>query len=178
MQKLDLLKLLIYARGLTKWDNESVPSKTHLQKEMFLLLNETVFQKVDGYKFVPHYYGPFSRELDNDLNDLVVTGLVNDSDGFTLTPEGFKDAQDLWNNQDQTRKAALTRIKEKYNRLNSEKLLEYVYGKYKKYTVKSAVILDNLYNYFNSFALENNITIDDLDSAFNRIRHPVNESRN
>ena len=178
MQKLDLLKLLIYARGLTMRDNESVPSKTHLQKEMFLLLKETVFQKVDGYKFVPHYYGPFSRELDNDLNDLVVSGLVNDSDGFTLTPEGFKNAQALWNNQDQTRKAALLRIKEKYNRLNSEKLLEYVYEKYKKYTVKSAVILDNLYNYFDSFALENNITIEDLDSAFNRIRHPVNESRN
>ena len=178
MQKLDLLKLLIYARGSTMRDNEGITSKTHLQKEMFLLLKETVFQKVEGYKFIPHYYGPFSRELDSDLNELVASGLVSDSDGFILTPEGFKDAQALWNRLDQPHRAALSRIKERYNRLASEKLLGYVYEKYKKYTVKSAIILDNMYSYFDSFALENDLTIDDLDTAFNRIRHPLNENCN
>ncbi|MHB1649522.1 MAG: hypothetical protein ACYCR2_09895 [Thermoplasmataceae archaeon] len=178
MQNMDLLELLIYARGSTMQDNESIPSKTHLQKEMFLLLKETIFSKVDGYKFMPHYYGPFSRELDSDLIELVVSGHVNDVDGFTLTPGGFKDAQILWNSQDNTHKMALSRIKERYNRLTSEDLLDYVYGKYKKYTVRPAVILENLYSYFDAFAIENAITIDELDSAFNRIRHPVNESRN
>ncbi len=178
MQNLGLLKLLIYARGSTMRDNEGIPSKTHIQKEMFLLLKETIFSKVDGYKFVPHYYGPFSRELDSDLIELVAYGSVNDADGYTLTPDGFKEAQALWNSQDQPHKMALSRIKERYNRLTSEELLDYVYGKYKKYTVKSAVILENLYGYFDAFALENEITIDDLDSAFNRIRHPTNESRN
>jgi len=178
MQKSDLIKLLIYARGSTMRDNESIPSKTYLQKEMFLLFKETIFQNADGFKFVPHYYGPFSRELDMDLNDLVMSGHVNDSYGITLTPEGFKDAQALWNSQDQAHKTALSRIKETYNRLNSEDLLDYLYGKYKKYTVKSVLILDNLYSYFDSFALENDVTIDDLDSAFNRIRHPVNENCN
>ena len=178
MQKLDLLKLLIYARGTARRDNEGIPSRTHLQKEMFLLLKETVFQKEDWYKFVPHYYGPFSRELDNDLNELVASGLVNESTGFALTPEGFKDADALWNTLDQSHKTALSSIKERYNRLTSEKLLDYVYGKYKRYNVKSAVILDNLYIYFDSFARENDITIDDLDTAFNRIRHSVNENSN
>jgi uncharacterized protein YwgA len=178
MQKLDLLKLLIYARGTARRDNEGIPSRTHLQKEMFLLLKETVFQKEDWYKFVPHYYGPFSRELDNDLNELVASGLVNESTGFALTPEGFKDADALWNTLDQSHKTALSSIKERYNRLTSEKLLDYVYGKYKRYNVKSAVILDNLYIYFDSFARENEITIDDLDTAFNRIRHSVNENSN
>jgi len=177
MQNLCLLKLLIYARGSTMRDNEGIPSKTHLQKEMFLLQKETIFSKVDGYKFVPHYYGPFSRELDSDLIELVASGCVNDAEGYTLTPDGFKDAQALWNSQGQPHKMALLRIKERYNRLTSEGLLDYVYGKYKKYTVKSAVILENLYSYFDAFALENEITIDDLDSAFNRIRHPINESR-
>lgn len=172
MQNLDILKLLIYARGSTRRDNENIPSKTHLQKEMFLLLKETIFSKVDGYKFVPHYYGPFSRELDSDIIELVVSGCVNDKDGFILTPRGFKDAQELWNNQDQPHKIALSRIKERYNRMTSDDLLDYVYGKYKKYTVKSAVIIENLYSYFDEFALENDITIDDLDNAFNRIRHP------
>ena len=178
MQRLDLLKLLIYARGSTMRDNESIPSKTHLQKEMFILLKETIFQKADGYIFVPHYYGPFSRELDIDLNELLASGLINDSDGFTLTPVGFKDTRALWNSQDQAHKTALSRIKERYNRLTSEKLLDYVYEKYKKYTVKSAVILENLYNYCDSFALDNNVTVDDLDRAFSRIRHPINENCN
>ena len=178
MQKLDLLKLLIFARGSTMKDNEGIPSKTQLQKEMFLLLKETIYQKVEGYKFVPHYYGPFSRELDNDLNELTASGLVNDSSGLTLTPEGFKDAHALWNSLDQPYKTSLSKVKERYNRLSSEKLLNYVYEKYKKYNVKSAIMIDNLYRYFDSFAIENNLTIDDLDIAFNRIRHPTNENSN
>ncbi|MHB8396842.1 MAG: hypothetical protein ACYDAZ_08795 [Thermoplasmataceae archaeon] len=159
-------------------DNESIPSKTHLQKEMFLLVKETIFSKADGYKFVPHYYGPFSRDLDSDLNKLIVSGDINDTEGFVLTPAGFRNAHALWNNLDQTHKAALSRIKERYNRMTSEDLINYVYGKYKKYTVKSAIILENLYSYFDSFAQENEITIEDLDNAFNRIRHLANESHN
>jgi hypothetical protein len=108
----------------------------------------------------------------------MASGLVNDLNGFALTPDGFKDAHVLWNSLDELHKIALSRIKERYNRLTSDKLLDYVYGKYEKYTVKSAVILENLYNYFDSFALENDITIDDLDNAFNRIRHPINENCN
>ena len=41
-----------------------------------------------------------------------------------------------------------------------------MYGKYKKYTVKSAMVLDNLYIYFEKFAEKNEITVEDLDSAF------------
>lgn len=178
MQKVDLLKLLIYARGSTMSDNESIPSKIHLQKEMFLLEKETIFQKCDGYEFKSHYYGPFSRELEIDIDELVDASIVDDSNGLSLTLKGFRGVQALWNVQDQIHRTALSRIKERYNILSSDKLLDYVYGKYKKYTVKSAVLLENLYSYFDSFALENDITIDDLDSAFNRIRHPVNESPN
>lgn len=172
----DLLKLLIYARGSTKRDNESIPSRTHFQKEMFLLLKETVFSKIEGYGFVPHYYGPFSRDLDSDLVELTVSGKVNDTDGYTLTPIGFRETSELWNKLDPTHKSALIRIKENYNRMDSESLIDYVYGKFKKYTVKSAVILQNQYDYFESFANENEITVEDIDNAFDRVRHPLNES--
>ena len=172
----DLLKLLIYARGSTKRDNESIPSRTHFQKEMFLLLKETVFSKIEEYGFVPHYYGPFSRDLDSDLVELTVSGKVNDTDGYTLTPIGFRETSELWNKLDPTHKSALIRIKENYNRMDSESLIDYVYGKFKKYTVKSAVILQNLYDYFESFANEHEITVEDIDNAFDRVRHPLNES--
>ena len=49
--------------------------------------------------------------MDTDFNELMVSGLVNDSDGFSLTPDGFKDAQVLWNNLDEPHKIALSRIK-------------------------------------------------------------------
>ncbi len=178
MQNKDILKLLIYARGITLRDNENIPSRVHLQKEMFLLLKETIFSKEVGYKFIPYYYGPFSRDLDTDLIELTVSGKINDLDGYNLTPDGFKEATLIWNNLDETKKKALSKIKERYNRMNSSDLLNYVYVKYKKYTIKSVIILDNIYNYFNKFASENDITIKDLDIAFNRIRHPINENRN
>ena len=115
MNKPDLLQLLIYARGSSQRDNESISSKNHLQKEMFLLSKETVFSKVEGYNFVPHYYGPFSRELDSDLMELIESGIINEEDGFTLTPVGFRSTQQKWNSLDQSQKLALSRIKERYN---------------------------------------------------------------
>ena len=60
--------------------------------------------------------------------------------------------------------------------MDSESLIDYVYGKFKKYTVKSAGILENLYDYFESFANEHEITVEDIDNAFDRVRHPLNES--
>ena len=53
--------------------------------------------------------------------------------------------------------------------MDSESLIDYVYGKFKKYTVKSAVILQNLYDYFESFANEHEITVEDIDNAFDRL---------
>ena len=55
---------------------------------MFLLVKETIFSKIDGYEFVPHYYGPFSRDLDSDLNKLIVSGDINDTEGFVYLPKG------------------------------------------------------------------------------------------
>jgi uncharacterized protein YwgA len=172
VKKLDTLKLLIYAHGASMLYNESIPSKTHLQREMFLLSKETVFSKIQGYNFVPHYYGPFSRELVSDLFELVESGIVNEEDGLTLTPAGFKSTQQTWNGLDQSQKVALSRIKRKYNRISPEDLINYVCKKYTKYFGNSTMALDNLYNYFDKFALDNELTVEDLDIAFDKIRHP------
>lgn len=75
---------------------------------MFILLKETIFQKADGYAFIPHYYGPFLRELDIDLNELSASSLVNDSEGITITQESFKDANALFNKLDEAHKSALS----------------------------------------------------------------------
>ena len=57
---------------------------------------------------MPHYYGPFSRELDSDLMELIESGIINEEDGFTLTPVGFRSTQQKWNSLEQSQKLALT----------------------------------------------------------------------
>ena len=156
--------------------NESIPSKTHLQREMFLLSKETVISKIQGSNSVPHYYGPFSRELDSDLFELVESGTVNDENCFTLTPAGFKSTQQTWNSLEQSQKVALSRIKEKFNRISPDDLINYVCRKYTKYFVSSTMALDNLYYYFDKFALDNELTVEDLEIAFDKIRHSSSEN--
>lgn len=178
MDKALALELLLYARGKTLGDNEKIPDKTHLQKEMFLLQKETSFSDGELFEFVPHYYGPYSRELEDATVELVISGKINDSEGYCLTPSGFKGANKLWINLSDARKRALIRIKENYNRIPTDELLNYVYDKYKKYTTKSALLLDNILADFHSFAVANDITEEHLQSAVNRVRHPENEDSN
>lgn len=176
MDRKAILQLLLFARGKSLSENERIPNKTHLQKEVFLLQKETIFSKYEGFDFVPYYFGPFSRDLDSDVTELVIQGKIDDSNGFSLTHRGFMDINKLWKSLTEGERFALIRVKESYNRLSVESLLSYVYSKYKKYTYKSALMLNNLYSYFDSFAEKNDITLEYLDSSFNRIRHPENES--
>ncbi len=178
MDKTQVLELLLFARGETLKDNESVPNKTHLQKEMFLLQKETSFLEKPLFEFVPHYYGPFSRDLEEETVTLVISGKVNDSDGYFLTKEGYKEAHKLWKQLTPAQIRALIRIKEDYNRISTEELLDYVYNKYKKYTTKSALMLDNILENFHKYAVENNITEEFIIEAFDKVRHPVNEDSN
>jgi uncharacterized protein YwgA len=170
------LELLIFARGKTLKDNEGVPDKTHLQKEMFLLQKETSFSETALFEFVPHYYGPYSRELEDAMVGLTRSGGINDSDGYYLTPSGFKEAHKTWINLTDAQRSALVRIKENYNRISSDVLLKYVYDKYKKYTTKSALYLGNILDSFHSFAIENDITEEYIQQAVSRVRHPGNEN--
>jgi uncharacterized protein YwgA len=171
-----IIQLLLFARGKSLSENEKIPNKIHFQKEIFLLQKETIFSKQKGYEFVPYYYGPFSRDLDSDVMELITQGNIDDSNGFSLTHHGFLEAGKLWKPLTEGEKLALIRVKESYNRMPTNSLLEYVYSKYKKYTCKSALMLTNIYSYFDSFAEKNNITLEYLESSFNRTRHPEDES--
>ena len=70
-----ILYLLIFSRGRSMKDNESVPTKTHLQKEIFLLQKRYPFdEKTEKYDFIPLYYGPFSKRLSMDLDSGINAG--------------------------------------------------------------------------------------------------------
>lgn len=178
MDKTQALELLLFARGSTLKDNEGVPNKTHLQKEMFLLQKETSFLEKPLFEFVPHYYGPYSRELEEETVALVISGKINDSEGYFLTPTGFREAYKLWTALTPAKLRALVRIKEEYNKISTRELLDYVYGKYKKYTTKSALMLSHILENFHKFANENEITEEYIVQAFDRVRHQGNEDSN
>lgn len=178
MDKTEVLELLLYTRGKTLRDNEAVPTKIHLQKEMFLLEKETSLLEKPLFEFVPHYYGPYSRDLEEETISLIIAGKIDDSEGYFLTPLGFREAHELWKKLTPAQVRALVRIKENYNKKSTKELLDYVYEKYKKYTTKSALLLDNILENFHKFAVENDITEEYVVKAFDRVRHPINEDSN
>ena len=168
MERRNLLLALIYGRGKTLKDNEKIPSETHLQKEMFLLMKETIFSKSKEYEFKPHYYGPFSAELRDDLNLLVYKGLIDEDDGIRLTPLGFRKAASVWRSMGTSETVAVIRIKEQYNFNSIDGLSKYVYSKFPMFTVKSALRRDVIYSYFEKFYDENSLTEDYIMQAYNR----------
>lgn len=56
-------------------DGQSVEGRTRLQKMIFLLLEHATFFR-HRYDFVAHNYGPYSPELQNDIDDLIGEGFL------------------------------------------------------------------------------------------------------
>lgn len=172
MKRKDLLLVFLFGRGKTLSDNEKIPTETHLQKEMFLLMKETLYSETKEYDFTPHYYGPFSSDLRIDLDNFVFSGMVEEHEGISLTPRGFNKASSLWRDLEEVKQRAIIRIKETYNFKSLNDLLAYVYKKFPKYTVNSALRMDVLYSYFDKFYEDNSLSEEYLMHSYNRIRYP------
>ena len=78
----DLLLLLLYTPGTTGGVNEPIRGKTRLTKLMFLFLTE-YYKKFDFDKkikhapeFIPYKYGPFSKDVFEDLEFFENIGFV------------------------------------------------------------------------------------------------------
>jgi len=58
-------------------DSGSELSPVYLQKSLFLL-GEMFRDRLGGdfYQFIPHHYGPFSKQIYDDVEDLKLEGLV------------------------------------------------------------------------------------------------------
>jgi uncharacterized protein YwgA len=68
---MDVLVLLLYAKGETGKVNEPIRGITRLEKLMYLLDREGEFHKyLSNYQFVAYDYGPFSSRLWDDIETL------------------------------------------------------------------------------------------------------------
>lgn len=117
-------------------------SATKLQKLAFLSIYESGLESFTGFKW--HYYGPYSKELQDTVETLTEEGLVTEKSidrisysgneytvkRLSLTLEGREVAEAIVaeiNNQD---KAALFETIDKYGNKPLSKILEYVYNAY------------------------------------------------
>ena len=76
----DLLLLLLYSPGATGDVAEPIDGRTRLMKLLFLLQKDFPLEKSYGshltYNFQAYHYGPFAKDVYNDLEFLENVGLI------------------------------------------------------------------------------------------------------
>lgn len=135
--------LLLEAEG-----KRAITGRTRMQKLVFLLQQH--FEDTPGaYNYIPYDYGPFSRELYFDIDELVERGVIKETETqfghdnvvyeYELGPRA-ETYLDRWSEgaKDELRKAA-SEIKSGYNQWNLRKLLEFVYEEYPEYASRSVL---------------------------------------
>lgn len=144
---------LIYANR-----KKPIQGRTRLQKMIFLLQKELdeegEYPLDDRYQFVPYDYGPFSRPLYEDLDELYERGFINelsetvdygDTEGqvkyqYSLQPSGVSFLEDRMSDDDfQKILQKAEQIKKEFNNMALSQLLEIVYSEYPEYTENSVL---------------------------------------
>jgi len=141
----------LFPLALLAADNsESVEGITRFQKLVFLAQRE-LFDEDEFYPYKPHKYGPFSKSLYDDLDQLVerdfikqstektVTG--NERKVYTLSEKGKRALNKAEEENFDFDLETLSEIMEEYNYENLWDLLEYVYSEYPEMAEKSKLKL-------------------------------------
>lgn len=116
---------------------------TMVMKFAFLLQHEAGLNL--GYGFIPYKYGPFSKEVYEDIEELEKNLLVERTKlkkDVEMTEikllEEFRDWTDrIINSLPEEIQRIIKEYAEKYGKMDLNKLLDYVYAKYPEYTTKS-----------------------------------------
>ena len=173
----DLLYVLIYARGKSMRDNESVPTKTHLQKDIFLLQKRYPISELKNkYEFIPLYYGPFSKEVAVDLNECIEKGFISSGNGISLTTLGFKYAANIWSSLSVEYKQTVIQVKEEFNGMTSDQIINYVNEHHPKFAKKTALVKDVVDDYFNQFWIENELSDSYFVETVRKSRESIDQS--
>lgn len=105
-----------------------IAGRTRFQKIIFLLKTK---ERIDfSYIFVPYYYGPYSFELQLDINLLEAAGLLEiiPKDGtlylHRLTSKGEKLAAKVREKMDQLEKEKIEKALKKYERKSTSTLIK------------------------------------------------------
>ena len=117
--------------------------RTRVQKMVFLGKKEAKLPYT--YEFKQHYYGPFSRELEESISSLVACGALQEESiehpiiaeygpiveyRYSLTPFGSELLNTYSNYLTDDEKIRIRRLSEKYDKMSLSELISYVYSKY------------------------------------------------
>jgi uncharacterized protein YwgA len=133
-------------------EGQEIEGRTRLQKMVFLIQQETedASESLPGtYNYVPYDYGPFARDLYDDLDRLKDKGVIVEeqeemADGiikynYRLGPN----AESYFENHPQSKiQEVQTRaedVKKKFNNKSLAELIDLVYSKYPEYAKNSVL---------------------------------------
>lgn len=128
---------------------DEVSGRTRFQKLAFLLDEEALADRFDAYDFIKYDYGPFSKKLLDDLEDLDEKDLVDLEKTRTfggnmrydheLTPDGKKAIDELIEQNDEVDEIyrSAKEVAEEYEDYSVRELVELVYKKYPDYKKNS-----------------------------------------
>jgi len=117
-------------------DLGKIVTSTKFQKLVFLIHVEG---RLRGYRFTKYPYGPYSNELEIDMqlaNALglikrdFVRGVTHTYYTYELTSEGFQILENVLENISPDRIRKASRVIRKYGEMDYKKLMEYVYKRY------------------------------------------------
>ena len=120
---------------------------TFIQKLFFLIENE-LFTDLD-LNYIKYHYGPFSRDLRNDVDELVEQGLIRESinishghEGhcYELTAKGKNEIQSITDSIDKKKVKELQEFCSQYINYKPSELLRLVYSKYPDWTENSVLV--------------------------------------
>ena len=134
-----LLALLYYSHVVLK----KPAMLTFAMKETFLLQREADLNL--GYKFISYKYGPFSKEVYEDIEEFEKNLLVEkvkpnrDIEKIEVTiSEDFKDwVKKLIDKLPEKHKTLIQSYVQKYGTLSYNELIDYVYSRYPEFSIKS-----------------------------------------
>lgn len=121
---------------------------TRIHKLLFLAVVEGGIDV--GVTFKPHYFGPWSPDIQRTLNELVREDLVTLETGglteegyipkvYRLTDEGRKELELIIAVTDRLQLHRLKRILARYGHLPLSLIIAYIYSKYPDYTELSTI---------------------------------------
>ncbi|MDS0297036.1 type II toxin-antitoxin system antitoxin SocA domain-containing protein [Halogeometricum luteum] len=132
-------------------DREAVQGRTRFQKMVFLLQQQLeTDSSISTYDFEAYDYGPFSKGLYDDLDDLIDRGLVEetreefDEDKalyeYELTEKGRDLAKRFEDLKETNQVLNLSEeLKDEFNQKNLSEVLDFVYSEYPEYTENSVL---------------------------------------
>lgn len=130
-------------------NTEPIGGRTRFQKMVFLLSQHARFFK-NKYDFIPHDYGPYSKELQNDIDYLIKEGFLTEDritieDGkikyeYSITAKGESFVNDVLSNEKLDKKFQFSRVLELSDEVKNElnhqdlySLLSKIYQEYPEY---------------------------------------------